>query len=794
MSMGDTMLLFAVSTLETEARAIIEPRRIIIGTFARQMVAQQRANRSAAALDSAALWHAFRERAPALTPLEYEPLARDLGFIEQLREVRLQQLHRSNALRIPGHHPQKKAPPSDSPAVAAVFAAIRAVLAASDNVTTWVRAFTTHGLFHDDRTAQQVAYDFKKVRRSATSQARSLVQTWLDTDDTALLRYSTYPYQHALALLQAHAQEAVRQSDESIDRSLILPELRADVVCLVQVLQDAELNKYYQMLCFPTHTLYDESLWHQPPFSDYRKRYQERLPEDIRRIIVRAVTLRRGCDDSIATRLLHSYLHAGMSDLAAWRCQQHYPTVQLHLGRGRIRHAAEQMVRALPQPAQQTILARLDALQDAADAAKVSLRWYHLVIDVPGSRVRRHEQHKERPGDFVATFATNARITKETAQALLKNSMIYGPLGLLPIREWRTLVHPTLWSYLHLHKLGHLEGMINYPRLTETYAAYARLLNRPPLPQQMVTGICNHFPKDNYFNSGDGEATAGVPLRKSLKLAGVARLHEEWLVMAVAVEIDLVDHTGRSRNTECIALCVFDCGSQRAVTCCVYAGPVSVREIGLTLYDAIWHPHNIAWPLRGLPEHILLPKPLAQGDLSGIQESASWMHTNVHEVSPTDLKKKLTHHAFIKQTIADLQEEYKPARRSGRRRAPRQQMTVMEAQTTIRTWLHEYGFTQDHRIEHEKVPRAIRDRGYIMPGFDTAVAGYLLPIVATDVPTVRDGVEYQQFRYLNPDAEIEPGYTVTLRALPHDTGRPQAVFAAYGNPPCLHYLDLVGRR
>jgi hypothetical protein len=46
-------------------------------------------------------------------------------------------------------------------------------------------------------------------------------------------------------------------------------------------------------------------------------------------------------------------------------------------------------------------------------------------------------------------------------------------------------------------------------------------------------------------------------------------------------------------------------------------------------------------------------------------------------------------------------------------------------------------------------------------------------------------------RYLNPDAGIEPGYTVTLRALQHDIGRPQAIFAAYGDPSCLHYLELA---
>lgn len=358
--------------------------------------------------------------------------------------------------------------------------------------------------------------------------------------------------------------------------------------------------------------------------------------------------------------------------------------------------------------------------------------------------------------------------------------MIYGPLGILPIREWKDLVHPALWSYLHLHKFGRLEAVMRYPRLTETYHAYAHLLDCPPLPQQIVTGMCNHFPKDEYYNSGDGEATAGVPRRKSLKLAGVKRLHEEWLLLAVPVEIDLVDHSGRSLNTDCIALCVFDCGSERAVTCCIYPGDISAVDIGITLYDAIWHPYTIEWPLRGLPETILLPEPLAQHNLSDIYAAASWMHASVGSLSDKELKKKLADRAFIKETITKLQSVYKPAMLPGRRRAPRQQMRLQAAQTAIRTWLYTRGFTGEHegkeqgkhRVEHAQVPKAIRDQGYIMPGFDTVVAGYLLPVVATDVPTVR-------------------GYTVTLRALQYDAGRPQAVFAAYGDPSCLHYLELA---
>jgi hypothetical protein len=551
------------------------------------------------------------------------------------------------------------------------FHRVRAILAASDDVTKWSRAFIQQHLFQTSRAAEQAAADFAKVLRFAANQARSLVQQWLQTDDIALLHHSTYPYTSALTLLHAQVQEAARQSGAALDLPAVLCELRADVVCLVRVLQLPD---------WPIR--YDENLWHQPPHSDYRTREQERLPDETRQAIVQAVEQVRACDVATAAQIVDCYLSSGLSTLVAWRCAQQNAAVDLHLERGRVRRAATELIAGLPATAQHTILERLEYLQDALalNTADTSLALHTLVTDLPGSRTRRRAQVKELPDAVYEHVAQLASITVEAAKSLIKNFMIYGPLGLLPIREWNTLLHPALWSYLHLHKLGRLERVLSYPRLTETFNAYAQQVNAPPLPQQMMTGICNHFPKAEYYNSGDGEATAGVPRRKSLKLAGVARLHEEWLLLAVPIEIDLVDHGGRSLNTDCIALCVFDCGSERAVTCCVYPGDISAGDIGLTLYDAIWHPHDLDWPLRGLPEHILLPGPLAQHDLSDICAAASWMHASVDSMSDAAAKKKLTGLPFIKGTIRALQEQYKPARLPGRRRAPRQQMTVAEAQ------------------------------------------------------------------------------------------------------------------
>lgn len=714
-------------------------------------------------------------------------------FVQAAQAAYLDRLRRTGVVQIPGHDPRKKAPPSSDPTVQSTFHQIETIITASSNVTAWCKEFQQQALFRNNKTAEQVAYALAKLPRGAACQTRQMVREWLQTDDTALLAASAFPYHNELVRLRSWEQALARQIPEPCDRASILRDLRTDVICLTQVLQSDAVNAHYQSYYCPTCSLYDESIWHQPINSAYREQYAARIPAAIQRILLHALQHSRACDAASAAHIMEAYLTGGINALSTWRCQQQDATRDLHLELARTQRAARHLVAGLPDSAQHSILTRLDQLHHALHAARVSLPLYRLVKDLPGSYRRRHAQSIRLPDACVDHFARLTGVSVETAKSLIKNFMVYGPLGLIPLRDWEPLLHPALWSYLHLHKFGRLEWVMSYPRLTETVNAYAQLLDCPSLPQQLVMGICNHFPKDTYFNSGDGAATAGVPRRKSLKLAGVQRLHEEWLVLAVSVEIDVIDHSNRSLGKDCTAVCVFDGGSERAITCCVYLGQIGSRELGLTLYDAIWHPYHIEWPLRGIPETILLPERLVTQDVSGIYAAAYWMHADIQCCSDAAVKKKLARHPFMKETVAALQQQFTPDQLPGRRRAPRQQLTVQDAQATIRQWLYQRGFSGDHRIEHAKLPKRLRDRGDGMPGADTIVAGYLLPVVATAVPTVRDGVEYQGYTYVNPSAKIEPGYTVTLRARQPRPGIPQTVFASYGEPPCLHALALADR-
>lgn len=634
-----------------------------------------------------------------------------------------------------------------------LFNIISAVLTQSENVSDWIEMFKSHGICRDAYAAERLAYDLDRVPRQAVRQAQRFVRGWLTHGDAALLFLSSFPCQNELALLHTKEHELAVQSDGRIDLPVVMAVLRADVVALARLLQSKELGCYYQTLCWPYSDLYDASLWHQPRYSPQRTRYQERMSADFRLFIVNALAGYRNCDRATAAHLVDVFITSTMNDLIAWRCHQHYPTIEIMLERGRIRRAMTSLVAALPHAHQQTMLSRFEHFQDALETAAISLPLYAMVTDLPGSVERRRQQQRKLPDQLFSDFARRIGVEEGAA-----------------------------WNYVN-------NTLIDDSMLTDQVNCYATLLGWPALPPHIVIAIRNHFPKQDFYNSGDGDAIAGVPRRKSLKLAGVARLHEQWLLVPYTLNIQLTDQHRRPIGETCHVIAVFDCGCQRLINCMVQPFPPTEADLGIALYLAIWQPNNLSWPLRGVPEHILIPSELALHTLHDIKAAASWLLAGVETVG--NLEKLLNRHQFLRQSLKDVQKTFNPVRVSRRHRPQKEQMTIRRARERVMTWFYTYCSSNDHRVE--RVQKTLRDQGYALPGWDTPAAGWLLPEIATKVPTIRDGVVYAGSRYLDSDSAIEPGYHVPLRALVQDTQRPQRVFVVYGDPPLMRSLHLAGR-
>jgi len=383
----------------------------------------------------------------------------------------------------------------------------------------------------------------------------------------------------------------------------------------------------------------------------------------------------------------------------------------------------------------------------------------------------------------VAQMSTEPSLSHDAARSSIKNVMIYGPLGALPKRMWQKAFHPRLWSYLHMFKLGRLEDTIDDRLLVDRVNAYGRQLGQPPLPRQMIVGVVNHFPKPDTYNSGDGDAVAGVPLRKALKLQGVARLHERWLIVAIELDIQFIDALLHPMDGSCHVILVIDCGCQCPVGWWVSRRQPDSIEIGLALYQSIFHPGALQWPLRGLPETIVVPPELARNGLADLQRAAALMMVGV-EVTK-DVATQLNALPRAKRMIADLKMMYKPPLLPGRRRAPKQRMTVRQLQDTLLGWLYSYCFAQ-HRSE--PVVRSLRQHGMALPGFDTPVAGWLLPVTGT-VQTIQDGVRDGTFRYMSPVFSSQPGEELAKREFPYlYEGMKPFIFVEDTAGETLHYL------
>ncbi len=731
---------------------------------------------------SVELWQLFVERKVSLNDDAYAALAQRLGFVDGIRRLCLLRFWRHQMLNPSKWILDYKAKQSKVQIILEeIEQSFLKVLEASEHKTDWIRLLTDDRICRDKKTTQRVAEELDRVINKARGLAKNLVETWARIGPIGLLKHSDYPCFDELDLLHSYEADIIERRQ---DAQAIIEALRADVIALKNAFHATDVVTQYRKIHGRAAQAWDQSLLHQPVGVAGRTFAQERL-KPIRSSIGSTLAALRDCSERDALVLLDAFLQSGLPGLINLRCGgATHPDASIR-ARNQIHAAANPLLHAISAKKRDVILARLLDLHTAAITTETPFPLNNLIRHLPSTKYRRKRQQQQISESLVTAFAANAQIESKTAWSYIKNLMVYGPLGMLPQREWSDAIDPRLWSYLHMLKLGRLDGTLSESVVTNRVNQYASSLGIEPLPKQMVIGIYRHFSKPRFYNSGDGEAITGVSLRKALKIAGVTRLHEQWLVLSFELDIDLVNTALHSLTGRCWIVLVLDCGSQRPVGFwLVETTPTSI-EAGLALYDAIFHPSALHWPLRGIPENILVQQELLDG-AENLKRASEHLLTNLKDAD--NLAKLLRTLPYAKALIADLQKEYEPAQLPGRRRAPKRQLTIHQAEEEIRAWLYKRCFP-NHRTD--PVPLRIRKQGVALPGEDTPAAGWLLPIVAENIQTIRGGVKMENLLYVTSIGKIEPGAAVHIRSIPQRLGQRRAVFIEFPNAPDvpLQYLS-----
>lgn len=695
------------------------------------------------------------------------PLATQLDMRQAAKDVALDRCYRLGWFDVWHLNQRSRRPSADQ-----VLPKVRQILHTHTTKQQRVSALLEAGICKDKRIAEDVAILFQPehVAGQLAAMARGLILACLEHGVLGLLHGTQYPCYDELVLLQRY-RPFIAQLNSDTEQCLAV--LRADVIALYHGLRNVD-RKWWQL-----------HLLHNPEQGKERQHYQGCLTPEVQQAFVEGVQQARGCDESMAVLLCNTLIHQGLPGLIDLRCRAGVATTQQSLEAVRVQTALDQQLGGLTSDARQKITKRLDDLLLAVRETNVSFSVLRLTREHPSTPYRRRVRsrfstRKKRPrhrdivrhhprrsrlraavpidspssaNQWIARFADLSRINSGVARKRILDFITYGPIGLLGWHERIGAIDPHLVEYLHLLKLGHLEGNTEWVRILDQIHCYASLLKQPVPSVQVARSIFHSLPKPRRFNGGEGKAVAGVSQRASLTLR-TKQLLKSWILVVVNLPIPVLSVAGK-QVSECYALLVLDSDPELPVGCWVSEHPPTGNEVGLAIYDAIWHPGCPGWPIRGIPKMLQVPDALAR-DIEHVECAAEFLLTRVEVLAE---KHAHRHHKsrivkeLVKGGVEYVLNQVHPTRR-----------TCEQVYIALHHWLRTSYFP-NHDVA--PVPSSVEAFNVALPGYNSPAAGWLLPVAKEKVLTVRDGVMCRGLHYTNTVFESLPGAALSYREFPY---------------------------
>ncbi|MBA3471419.1 MAG: hypothetical protein H0T53_17420 [Herpetosiphonaceae bacterium] len=660
-----------------------------------------------------------------------------------------------------GWFDQSKAKTCIRPSLTSVVPQLTAIFQSVEGIDRRAQALVECKVCRDTTIATSVVRTFlpSNLATEITKIVLAILHGWVRYGYLGLLARSGYPIYQELC----RSEDMLRKHSPELRTSATTLALRSDIWALYSTFQAVHVP-----------------LWHanmlvEPPFSVMRQRYQTKIfPKLHERLVITLADI-RSCSTDAATILLKLYQEKGIPGFIALRSPNSIPD---YLQAQQMDVLLEYLCTGLDQTLQTELKHHLEQIFAAATTIGFDLSLNTTLRDRPSSFRRVALKRQLRPNLQQPQRATEKQLSESYAQRVdldsanarfrIRNVLTYGILGLIPRNLWYDLIDQRLLSWLKLIKFGHHDESFMWSEIYARAVEYCDTYDIPHYASPLLQSLFNSIPKRRHWHGGKGLVTLNVHQRIPLSVTKRPRLNAEWLIFPIPLNLAIAAHSDQSYLT-----LVADSETQLPLGGWLSPQKPTQQEVGLALYQAIWHIGAVDFPIRGIPKTIKFPSTLIGSEWADLQRAAHFLMTGLEDVPNWSLRGKRHLQEFITalrawatQKQADLSEPF---------------LAPVAAFRELMGWIEDHSFPF-HR--QNPAPASLRSTGHALPGFDTPAAGWLLPVVGSATVHRRHIVIDQQSYPVPPS--IVDGTIVNYRRLPvfflHDQ--------AFQTTPCV-FIETV---
>ena len=679
------------------------------------------------------------------------------------------------------------------------------ILESTSTVQERVQALIDKQVCRDTKTATLVAQSLMDlaIMRATSSRLCGIIKRWVNEGPLGLLYDSSYPCYDEIRLLDRYIQKVQDAHPNIAGMQLII---RGDIDSLARGIRQVSAP------------LWQQHLLTEPAKSVPRTQYAKRLFPRLHTSIIEQITAIGRHTAEQAERLFNEYLEAGFAGIVDWRCATTLEIDYASVARTVLLTELAQICKGLEETLYEELYYLLECLMDAMSTLGIPLSRIHLrpryagrapfrrwreYFGAPKLRTSYHKKRPRRRGRpriklptieeqpkppptiadlLVSEFARTAHIKESEARHRLQQLLSYGAIGLLPQPTWRLAVDERVHMWIELMKLGHRQGSRLWSDMVQRATMLFDNYEIPRVSPAFLHAVYRTTDKPDYWHGGKGLVLIHVHQRAPRVMTNKPRLLESWMLLPFKLRLGL-----RPGTDDCYVLLVVDEETSLPMGAWMSEKPPGHTEAGLALYQAIWHPGAVKWPIRGIPSRIRMTTSLVSGEEAELRQAAMFLMTNLDIVPRLKLARKsqiwTMVHSIQNDGCAEIQ------RRLGRTCTP------AAALATLLEWLMADAFPA-HR--QDAPPPAYRERGVAMPGDRTEAAGWLLP-PSGSVEVTADGILWDGEVYGHSAVSPPAGQTLIRRAFPYlyPTEETIALKSGFfvqvtqGDIPVLHYVEAV---